>query len=149
MIYLFLDIDGVLNHRSSTAWATASNLTALDPHCLERYLTIVERYKDHLQVILSSTWRLYADAKLALVNAGVYFEDVTGIKMSSTRCEEIHWYITDHKVEDYIILDDDGSVLRASYINKDNVIATDFGEGGLNKAKAEEFEELIRRKLNL
>jgi hypothetical protein len=115
MKYLFLDIDGVLNHEN---WykATEHNKPInwweedFDPECVRRLNEILKETSARL--VVSSSWRF--DEKLPM-----YFEDLgittdydstpnlNGISGHVDRGEEIAKFLEDHPCDSYVILDDD------------------------------------------
>ncbi|HET8687067.1 MAG TPA: HAD domain-containing protein [Methanosarcina sp.] len=54
-IYLFLDIDGVLNH--SETKETYNGCIGIDPECLANLIEILFYFKD-ARIVISSSWRL-------------------------------------------------------------------------------------------
>lgn len=120
MKYLFLDIDGVLNHKewyrerikdykdTFTCWEQE----CFDPDCVARVNTILN--ETGARLVVSSSWRL--DKKLAsifsLVGLPTDF-DITPTKniytgdRYDTRGEEIEEFLKENPCDQYVILDDD------------------------------------------
>jgi len=120
MKYLFLDIDGVLNHEewyvkriknykdTFTRWEQE----CFDPDCVARVNTILN--ETGARLVVSSSWRL--DLKLAnifsLVGLPTDFDITpTGNIFTGdcydTRGEEIDEFLKSHPCDQYVILDDD------------------------------------------
>lgn len=113
-IYIFLDVDGVLNKESD--WKKPFTI---NESCLVQFAAFVKTMKDP-RIVLSSTWRAgYANTgamsegenslsnKLAKYNLKIV--DSTPVS-SKTRQEEIEYYIRRHGISSYVILDDDKSL---------------------------------------
>lgn len=119
--YLFLDIDGVLNHEDWFLNARSQGLRSphfwFDPECVERVNRILEETKATL--VISSSWR--SDPKLseqfAEVGLPTSFNSTIGMGHSwklgyTIRGEEIDHYLREHDIDvhskhRYVILDDD------------------------------------------
>lgn len=106
MKILFLDIDGVLNHRKSP---TTNGVFVID----EQLLPLLKRIVDEtgVKIVLSSSWRLSIHSRLrvkdALKTIGTRFIDYTKF-ISGPRSEEIKEWLERHpKVTSFAILDDD------------------------------------------
>lgn len=138
MIYIFIDVDGVFNSRSSD-WNKPG--FTIDRDKIDDFNGILN---DKCFVVLSSSWRDYDDQLKFLVDSGLIFHDVLPkAKLTQSRYSEIKNYIKDHKIADnYIVIDDDGSVRN---IKSENLVYTQFNEvdGGLNKSKLNEFKEKL------
>jgi hypothetical protein len=130
-IYVFLDIDGVLN--SSRSWNTKYYI---DEECVKNLREIVK--DNDIRIILTSTWRAGFDKInkkhtinvqnllniLHKYNMDIY--DVTEQHISGDRSKEIERYIIKNNVNKYIILDDDVSI----FSNKDlNIYLVDYRTG--------------------
>jgi len=112
-MYIFLDVDGVLNTKAD--WAR--KLYSLNSRCVGSFCTLLSSLNDP-KVVLSSTWRngiamdgttaVHIDDLLkALEPAGIKTLDKTGIAPDGSRTKEIEHYLRRHPVDNYIILDDD------------------------------------------
>lgn len=134
MKFLFLDIDGVVNH-SGTNFKT-------DLWPLERYSAFLVgkiQLDTDCKVILSSSWRHHPEAIPVIEKHVVPIHDKTGSSACRIRGVEIHEWLTknvpgfysdgykkgEHKVA---ILDDDSDMLLWQ---KDCFFQTDFNKGGL------------------
>ena len=111
-MYIFLDIDGVLNKRSD--WERPFSL---DAECVRNFNELVSRIPD-AKIVLSSTWRngIARDGSIAahiedlmkvLSIAGIKTIDRTASSPDGCRNREINYYLRRHEEDSYIILDDD------------------------------------------
>ena len=113
-MYYFLDIDGVLNHRSM--WKKGFSI---DPKAVENLALLLSKDADP-KIVLSSTWRAGFDVSGNSVSTdilseelkkyGLKIEDVTPNGKNKTRQDEIEYYIRRHGVGEYLVLDDDPSL---------------------------------------
>ncbi len=112
-MYIFLDVDGVLNTEAD--WAR--KVYSLDPKCVDSFCRLLNSLNEP-KVILSSTWRNgiardgttavhIDDLMKALEPAGIKFLDKTGVAPDGSRTKEIEYYLRRHSEDSYIILDDD------------------------------------------
>lgn len=142
LIYIFLDVDGVLNNEEyiEECWeknghhAMHMNHVPFDPKCLNNLMILcqtLEKAGYDVQIILSSTWRLH-EVDYEIVNArlaeyGLTLKDKTDY-LSSNRGKEIEKYLLHNNIyRDFIILDDDKFDIEELY--KDNLINTSFKTG--------------------
>lgn len=127
--YLFLDIDGVLNHdewfesdgykRDPQEW----KVSMFDPACVERVNRILS--ETGAKLVVSSSWRSMSDLKDIFKGVGLPTEfDVTPYAdMIYSKSEyhedsevfwrgsEIKYYLERHPHSSYVILDDDCDML--------------------------------------
>lgn len=112
-MYIFLDVDGVLNTESD--WAR--KVYSLNPKCVDAFCYLIKKLPEP-KIVLSSTWRngiardgttaVHIDDLIsALSVAGIKNLDRTGVSPDGSRTKEIEHYLRRHLEEDYIILDDD------------------------------------------
>lgn len=112
-MYIFLDVDGVLNTEAD--WAR--KVFSLDSKCVESFCKLLNSLNDP-KVVLSSTWRngiardgttaVHIDDLIkALEPAGIKSLDKTGVASDDSRTREIEHYLRRHTTDEYIILDDD------------------------------------------
>lgn len=122
MKVLFLDIDGVCN---SAEWARAGNdmWHGTDPELVKLVRQIIA--KTGCLVVLSSTWRLYPEARAVVMRDVCHFIDVTkdmqaGAKRGIVeRGVEVQEWLDRHpSVEQYAILDDDPDFLPNQWLFK-------------------------------
>ena len=112
-MYIFLDVDGVLNTEAD--WAR--KVYSLDPKCVDSFCRLLNSL-DEPKVVLSSTWRngiardgttaVHIDDLIkALEPASIKSFDKTGVAPDGSRTKEIEHYLRRHSEDGYIILDDD------------------------------------------
>ena len=112
-MYIFLDVDGVLNTEADWARKTYS----LNSRCVAAFCELLNSLHDP-KVVLSSTWRngiardgttaVHIDDLMnALAPAGIKSLDKTGVAPDGSRTKEIEHYLRRHPEDDYVILDDD------------------------------------------
>ena len=115
-MYIFLDVDGVLNTEADWARKTYS----LNSRCVAAFCELLNSLHDP-KVVLSSTWRngiardgttaVHIDDLMnALAPAGIKSLDKTGVAPDGSRTKEIEHYLRRHAEDGYIILDDDPSL---------------------------------------
>ncbi len=112
-MYIFLDVDGVLN--TEVDWAR--KVYSLDSRCVASFCKLLNRVNNP-RIVLSSTWRngIARDGSTAvhindlieaLAPAGIISLDKTGVAQDGSRTKEIDHYLRRHPKDDYVILDDD------------------------------------------
>lgn len=117
-MYIFLDVDGVLN--TSAEWKTQNY--SLNSSCVAAFIELVRKIKNP-QIVLSSTWRNgltrdghnaahIADLMKALAISGIKEIDKTAVAPDGMRSKEIDYYLRRHDVDSYVILDDDPSLFE-------------------------------------
>lgn len=144
MKVLFLDIDGVCN---SAAWVKQGNNPwhGTDPAAVALVRKIIEATK--CDVVLSSTWRLYPEARAVVKRDVCHFIDVTkdmqgGEKWGVTeRGHEVQEWLDRHpEVTQYAILDDNSDFLPHQWLFKttwDYGITSEIAEAVINHLNAE------------
>ncbi len=116
MKILFLDIDGVLNHRGGPV---ENGIYIIDPSLLPLLKHIVN--ETDCKIVLSSTWRILKENRVkvqrSLRSIGTEFIDVTPRGMGVPRSDEIRTWLQDHpETKDFAILDDDpGACIEGHY----------------------------------
>ena len=117
-MYIFLDVDGVLN--TETDWAR--RVYSLNPKCVGAFIKLLNAISGP-KVVLSSTWRngiardgttaVHIDDLIrALSPAGIMRLDRTAVAPDGSRSKEIDHYLRRHPAGEYIILDDDPSLFE-------------------------------------
>ena len=117
-MYIFLDVDGVLN--TETDWAR--KVYSLNPKCVSAFIKLLNALPGP-EVVLSSTWRngiardgataVHIDDLIrALSPAGITRLDRTAVAPDGSRSKEIDHYLRRHPAGEYIILDDDPSLFE-------------------------------------
>lgn len=125
--YLFLDIDGVLNNKSTNF---KTDHWPLDRYCA--FLVGKIQLETDCQVILSSSWRHHPEGISTVEKHVVPILDKTGSCCTGIRGAEIYRWISDNVPWDerkemrYAILDDEGDMLLWQ---KDNFFKTSFEHG--------------------
>ena len=116
-MYIFLDIDGVLNKKSD--WIRPFSLN--DECC--RWFNKLVKELPNAKIVLSSTWRngIARDGSKAahiedlmkkLSDAGITTIDKTAYSPDGFRNKEIDYYLRRHPVDKYIILDDEVTIFE-------------------------------------
>lgn len=159
--YIFLDIDGVLN--SEHTWDQQYASTISDQY-LKNLRTIVE--KTDAKLVLSSSWRVYfgeytkeprnifaIHLVTALAKHNLKLHDMTPfIKGNfSNECGlEIKTYIDQHKITDYVVIDDEDFSDYKLHLDMSKFIQTNFGDEtttieneGLNEKIAEKAIKIL------
>lgn len=104
MKVLFLDVDGVLNSRSTTNF---SDLYPIDPYMA--FLVGRIQLQTDCEVVLSSSWRNHPEGVENVSKRVVKLLDKTP-NIDSFRGNEVKAWLDEHpEVENYAILDDDGN----------------------------------------
>lgn len=127
MKLVFLDIDGVLNNTNYTIYIfeilgrdkayeiIKEDLDIFDPISLELLCKLIDKFKNDIRVILSSTWRLnqkgidkVKEKIFGVLGYEIPF-DITKRHKDMIRGYEIEEYLSNNNLlgEDYIIIDDD------------------------------------------
>lgn len=164
-IYIFLDVDGVLNNEKYLVkcyehnghHAMHMNHAPFDPKCLNNLMKLVryiERKKYDVKIILSSTWRLH-EVDYEIVNARIAEYGLT-LKgrtdyIHSERGLEINKYLEDNPDYLYYLIIDDDIFDIKPYHNFKYVITTKyltgFDNSKLKEAKLK-FDKFIKENLN-
>ena len=141
LIYIFLDVDGVLNDEQYIIKCFEKhhkpmhmNRVPFDPNCLNnlRVLTeLIEEQNYIVRIILSSSWRLsdidteVVKARLAEYGLSIFSKTE---RMNGRRGEEIKDYLDrNDPCKSFIILDDEAFDIKELYPN--NLVLTNFNEG--------------------
>lgn len=118
IVYIFLDIDGVLNKKAD--W---KNKFTFNYACLNNFDKLINwlynRKKYDCKIILTSTWRIgfkennitiFSPLIRLLEKYSLQINGITPITADKSRQQEISYYIRRNNVLNYIILDDDKSL---------------------------------------
>lgn len=115
ILYIFLDIDGVLNRKLD--WQrmfTFNNACLNNFDSLLGYLCNKQKYT--VKIILTSTWRtgfcenntdIFAPLIQILNKYNLQIDGTTPVTTDKSRQQEIDYYIRRNDIHNYIILDDD------------------------------------------
>lgn len=113
MKVLFLDIDGVVNSRSTTDFR--NNLWPVDPYMA--FLIGKIQLDTDCKVVLSSSWRYHPDG----VEAAKKIVDILDVtpKTNGRRGDEVQAWLDAHpEVETYAIVDDDSDFHEDQHLFK-------------------------------
>lgn len=151
MVYIFLDIDGVLNnknhykkqHEKYGGRFFMQNMP-FNPKCIENLYKVVKRFD--AKIVLTSSWRKSApcmtvlEARLAEYGLKIY--DKTGDCGGSRGNEIIDWMFA-HTTDDdaYIIIDDEPYDIEESF-KKDNIVFIDPNKGFNTPKRWEAIDKL-------
>lgn len=114
-MYIFLDVDGVLNKKSDL-----TRPFSLNPECVKNFIELICQIPS-AKIVLSLTWRngIARDGSKAshvealmnvLSSAGINTIDRTANAPAGSRSKEIDYYLRRHEPDSYIILDDDSKL---------------------------------------
>lgn len=148
--YIFLDVDGVLNHHETYKKKHINSLYSdLDSECLALFSKLVHSI-DHVHIVLSSSWRLIESEMDRLeasfkefgipkwIDITPYFEYEQG----KTRGKEIsQWLKENHICKDQILILDDNSDMSDL---KDRLIQTDFMNGGFKEVHFKKALDMLK-----
>lgn len=171
MKYLFLDIDGVLNHEDwyvhkldpiTRASYTEFWQDCFDPDCVKRVNEILAATGANL--VVSSSWRfdlhlsdIFRQVGLPtefLKTPNIHREDEFGMSDWVDRGEEIEVFLKDHPCDAYVILDDDKDFTEEQLKEHFVHCCCDFiqaaqerhpGETGLTERKMKEAINILNK----
>ena len=164
--YIFLDIDGVLNSEHTLDQTSEHNASIICDQYLENLRYIVE--KTDAKLILSSSWRVYFESTIddpehsygvqlvqALAKHNLKLHNTTPFikgQFSNERGLEIKTYIDQHKIKNYVVIDDEKFSDFEKHLDMSRFIQTKFGDEtttiekeGLNKKIAEKAIEILNK----
>lgn len=111
---IFLDFDGVITHPKSK-WK-------IDPEKLDLIVKIIQATS--AKIVVSSSWKrnkTLEELKYKYLRGfnPLFVDSIIGVTpdLSPYRGEEIQYYINAHKVNSYVILDDDSDMLESQLLN--------------------------------
>lgn len=163
MKILFLDFDGVINTQSEDGYILTlplldydgeyTSITRWNPDCIKPFLELCKLCSNKgYKIVISSTWRLAGGAKEFNNYFRTYFpipfrhdikEDLvigtTPRRADGKRGLEIKEWLDNHKVEDYIVVDDDIWDIMP-YIDSSNVLEI-IREVGLTMGDVEQIRD--------
>lgn len=137
MKVIFLDVDGVLNSRTYTAWQIETqghaDVDQIDPKEVVLLKHIVD--ETGAEIVVTSSWRIgrgspwcpFHTLQKELLKQGLVIHDCTPI-LRSCRGDEIKaWIDSQEFVESFVILDDDSDM--GEFTETENFIHTSFDIG--------------------
>lgn len=161
--YIFLDIDGVLNSEHTFSNKISESIS-------DQYIKNLQKIvkKTDAKIILSSSWRIYFSENVndprhimgiylvtILAKYNLNLHDTTPFvkgQFSNERGLEIKTYIDQHKITDYIVIDDEEFSDFKKHLDMSRFIQTNFGNEtttvkneGLNKKIAEKAIEILNK----
>lgn len=129
---VFLDIDGVLN--TKTSWTTPFQL---NDECIKAFCEYLLSKKVDAEIILTSSWKngysiLQENETVQLQELRAKFDSfglaINGrTKDLQNRMQEIDEYIRVHDIKIYAIFDDDPNEYNSEYLKKVSLINSDTG----------------------
>lgn len=150
MNVLFLDFDGpMIAYKDINTFSDEAIPAGLDLHPFIKYWKMDKKSVDYInalrkiypfKTVISSSWKKYVDfpnlKKLLQLN-GVdvdFHDDPIAWRMSfsgTTRDQDIHYWLSENPVDDYIILDDEdsGTGLTNNFFNLKNIHLVNPYEG--------------------
>lgn len=126
-MYIFLDIDGVLNKKEQ--W---NKMYSLDKECIKNFCTFISKLNQkEVYIVLTSSWRnvflstsnnnntpQIKQLETMLEEFGLHINAKTSIIKEEKRDKEIEKFLLLHPTGQYIIIDDDRS--EFGHITKNN-----------------------------
>lgn len=150
MKVIFLDVDGVLTSVSYYKQSSDEERRYFDPTCLENLKHIIDMTGAY--IVVSSDWKNSEEKMNRLlikleeyglkdkyIGCTPVVEENSGYYVRSNRGFEIDFYLSDHKCDSFVILDDLDHDLN---IFLDYVVLTN-NEFGLTKKDADKAIELL------
>ena len=164
--YIFLDIDGVLNSEHTLDQTSEHDAAIICDQYLENLRNIVE--KTDAKLVLSSSWRVYFESTIdkpehgygvqlvqALAKHNLKLHDITPFvkgQFSNERGLEIKTYINQHKIKNYVVIDDEEFSDFEKHLDMSRFVQTTFGNEtttieteGLNKNVAKKAIEILNK----
>lgn len=115
MKILFLDVDGVLNTKDSI-----KELNYIDPQKVKLVAKIVK--ETECKIVITSAWRNTTDlmeklkGKLRKEEIDIYDVTTYTNHLVTSRLQEIKFYLQEHAIEKYAILDDEQINLEGFFL---------------------------------
>ena len=143
-VYIFLDIDGVLNNDMARKKYRGTDMRMLNDNNLAELANLVNKINKHYLIVLISTWRYYIDniiiLKKSLNKYGLSLSDCLDIDHTKSRGELIIEYCQKRNIlfNNILILDD-------TYIGElsTRLVKCNF-KFGLTKQETENALKLLR-----
>ena len=151
-IYIFLDVDGVLN--TASQW---DDMYSFSDSCLENFFRFVESLNHPVKVVLSTAWRRgYDDVNgnhapqihellSRLKRGGVEVIGKTGESQGFDRAEEINSFITEHHLQDFpcIVIDDDEELFQSPLLKNCRFIHTNDEVGFVFSPQKKRWQRFV------
>lgn len=150
---IFLDIDGVLNHKrfyetkKELLYKHHIKLTypfdSFDVNIIHNLNNFWKRYTD-VKLVISSSWRWNSELEKILKQVGLSkkIDNITPTIITNNRGEEIELFIKEHKVKNYAIIDDIDDMLEHQ---KEHLVLCD-DKIGLTRENIEKVIEILNLK---
>ena len=155
-IFIFLDIDGVLN--TASQW---KRMYQLDDGCIARFNEYIRALstKGSVRIILTSSWKNGFDPaghhtpqlQALIAKLGIPILGKTENRADGDRAAEINDYIQNHKIEndECIVIDDDPELFRSKLADNCKLLLTDAHAGFQNpQAPSSESQGFSQRILH-
>jgi len=134
MTILFLDIDGVLRtHKSDLEWSQYFGvpipINVFDRRFDKKIVSYINEVVVYTRskIVVTSTWRVkhsLEELKQIFRDNGINAEVIDKTDIGLNRGEEIEQYISDKKIENYVVIDDQvNDILK--HIPKERIIKVD------------------------
>lgn len=148
---IFLDIDGVLNHKQffekkkELLFKNNIQLTfpfdSFDVNIIHNLNKFWEKYTD-VKLVISSSWRWNSDLKEVLKKVGLRkkIDNITPTIIKNHRGEEIDIFIKRHNVQNYAIIDDIDDMLE---YQKEHLVLCDDNVG-LTKDNLKQVIQILK-----
>ena len=109
MKVIFLDFDGVLNNTYYLINFKRQRKDdfEFDPECMHKLFEIVD--KTHAKIVLTSSWRFTPGIEDFFKKYNLEIYDILPRLEEDYRPDEIYQWLATHKIENYLILDDESS----------------------------------------
>ena len=156
-IYIFLDIDGVLNNTNKwekdyKKWGYTNGTYSMDEKNIQNLVKLHRQLKDKydLHYILSSTWRLSKDgSKIALARLrenGIKIDGITDPNSSADRGALIRKYLRNLKDGfDLAFAFDDDSFDIINYVSNNFYLINTSTKKGLTKKEIRYLKKILRK----
>ena len=149
-IYIFFDIDGVLNSKDD--WKKSK--FSINDNCIIHFSKFINNLKKKNNIphlIICSSWRqsinVFGDidtSSNSIINEtflhyNLHIEDTTPVAINKSRQDEIEYYINRHNINSYIIIDDDTRLYPRQ--NDINLYVPDYRTG----LTAKDIKKMIKQ----
>ena len=139
MKYIFLDIDGVLNACGDKEIV----FNMMEVNKLELFVNFA--LEMDANVVITSSRRIYTDEVKMIKLAFSKINNVSVLsekRIHKHRGNEIEWYITENKINNFVIFDDNDDMISANPLLENHFILVDYLVG-LNKEDINKAKEIL------